>query len=134
MQFFECLIPPYTPLPTQSCNKVHSEVHIIYFQKIPAVLSKCGAIAIESTFEIGDLRGLHEFEHVKQTRLKHVKNQMANLKNLILYFETSLCAVQKSYKNHDDPKHLSRVIALESYKKWAKTCLHQRSPSLSRQV
>ena len=54
MQFFECLIP----LPTQSYNKVHSEVQVIYFQKIPVVLSKCGAIAIESTFEIGELKGV----------------------------------------------------------------------------
>ena len=62
-------------------------------------------MAIESTFEIGDLRALQEFDHVKQTRLRHVKNQMANFKNLIPYLETSLCADQKSYKNHDDPKH-----------------------------
>ena len=39
---------------------------------------------------------------------------MAKFKYLISYFETSLCADQKSYKNHDDPKHLSRVIAFES--------------------
>ena len=85
------------------------------------VLSKCGAIAIESTTEISDLRGLSVFDHVKQTRLRHVKNQMANFKNLLPYFETSLCADQKSYKNHNDTKHLSRFIALESYKKeWAK--------------
>ena len=48
---------------------------------------------------------------------------MADFKNLIPYFETSLCAEQKSYKNHknhDDPNRLSRVTALESYKKWAK--------------
>ena len=32
---------------------------------------------------------------------------MANFKNLIPYFETSFCAGQKSYENHDDPKHLS---------------------------
>ena len=56
------------------------------------------------------------FDHLKQTRLRHVKNQMANFQNLIPYFETSLCADQKSCKNHDDPKHLSRVIALEIYK------------------
>ena len=45
---------------------------------------------------------------------------MANFQNLILYFETSLCADQKSYEIHDDPKskHLSRVMALESCKKW----------------
>ena len=71
---------------------------------------------------------------VKQTRLRHVKTQMANFKNLIPYFETSLCADQKSDKNHDDPNHLSRVIAIVSYKKWAKTCLYQRLPSLSRHV
>ena len=29
---------------------------------------------------------------------------MANFKNLISYFGTSLCADQKSYKNLDDPK------------------------------
>ena len=98
------------------------------------MLSKCGAFARELTFEIGDLRALSEFDHVKQTRLRHVKNQMANFKNLIPYLETSSCADQKSYKNHDDPKHLSRVIALASYKKWAKTCLYQWPPSLSRQV
>ena len=44
------------PLLTQSYNKVHSEVQVIYFQKLSVVLSQCGAIAIESTFEIGDLR------------------------------------------------------------------------------
>ena len=71
---------------------------------------------------------------MKQTRLIQVKNQMANFENLIPYFETSLCAEQKSYKNYDDPKRLSRVIALESCKKSAKTCLYQRRPSLSRQV
>ena len=55
MQFFECLIPrSYTKLN----NKVHFEVQLVYFQKIPVVLSKCGAIAVESTLEIGDLRGL----------------------------------------------------------------------------
>ena len=54
MQIFECLIP----LPTQSYNNVHSGVQVIYFEKIPVVLSKCGAIAIESIFEIDDLRGL----------------------------------------------------------------------------
>ena len=115
MQFFECLIPPSY----KSYNKDYSEVQVIYFQKTPVVLSlsKCGAIAIESTFEIGDLKVLKGLHHVKQTRLRHVKNQMANFKNLILYLETSSCADQKSYKNHDDPKHLSRVIALESYKK-----------------
>ena len=51
--------------------------------------------------------------------MRHVKNQMADFKNLIPYLETSFCADQKSYKNHDDPKHLSTVIAIESYKKWA---------------
>ena len=60
---------------------------------------------------------------MKQTRLRHVKNQMANFKSLIPYFETSLCADQKSYKNQVDPKHLSRVIALESYKKMGKNLL-----------
>ena len=34
------------PFPTQSYNNVHSKVQVIYFQKIPVVLSKCGAIAI----------------------------------------------------------------------------------------
>ena len=68
-----------------------------------------------------------EFDHVKQTRLRHVKNQMSNFKNLFPYLETSLCADQKSYKNHDHPKHLSRINALESYKKWAKTCLSKAS-------
>ena len=46
-------------------------------------MSKCGAIAIELTFKIGDLRGLKKFDHVKQTRLQHVKNQMADSKDLI---------------------------------------------------
>ena len=41
------------------------------------------------------------------------------------YFENLLCADQL-YENNDDPKHLSRVIALESYKKWAKPCSYQR--------
>ena len=50
-----------------------------------------------------------------------LKNHMANFKNLIPYFETLLCGDHKSYKNNDDPKHLPRVIALASYKKWAKT-------------
>ena len=58
----------------------------------------------------------------EQTRSRHFQNQMVNFKNLIPYFETSLCADQKSYENHDDPKCLSRVIALRTYKKWAKTC------------
>ena len=53
---------------------------------------------------------------------------MANFKNLIPYFETSMCADQKSYNNHNDPKHLSRVIALESYKKWVKPCFYQGFP------
>ena len=57
---------------------------------------------------------------------------MANFKNLIPNFET-LCGDHTSYKNHDDPKHLSRVIALASYKKWVKTCLYQRLPSISQQ-
>ena len=53
---------------------------------------------------------------MKQTRLRHIKNKMTNFKNLIPYFETPLGADQKSYKNYDDPKHLSRLIALESHK------------------
>ena len=67
-------------------NKVHSEVQVIYFQKILVVLPKCGAIAIESASEIGDLGGYKEFDHVKQTRLTHVKNQMANFKVRSFYF------------------------------------------------
>ena len=48
MQFFECVIPPfYTKL-----QKVHSEVQVIDFQKIPVVLSKWDAVAIELTFEM----------------------------------------------------------------------------------
>ena len=54
MPIFECLIP----LPTQNYNNVHSEVQVIFFQKILVLLSKCGAIAIESIFQIGALRGL----------------------------------------------------------------------------
>ena len=46
------------PLSTQSNNKVHFEVQVIDFQKVPVVLSKCGAIAKESTFKIGHMRGL----------------------------------------------------------------------------
>ena len=56
------------------------------------------------------------FDHVKQTKLRHVKNQMANFKNLIPYVETSLSADQKSYKNHDDPKHLSSYCACKLQK------------------
>ena len=50
---------------------------------------------------------------MNQTRLRYVKNQMAN-------FEISLCADQKSYKNHDDPKDLSRVITLKRERKGRK--------------
>ena len=57
------------------------------------------------------------FDHVKQTRLRDPKNLMPYFKTLIPYFKSSLCADQKSYKNRDDPKHLSRAITLESYKK-----------------
>ena len=60
--------------------------------------------------------------------MRDVKNQMANFKNLIPYIETSSCADQKSYKNHDDPKHLSTVIALERHKKWAKLAYSKGSP------
>ena len=49
---------------------------------------------------------------MKQIRFRHAKNQVAYLRTLIPYFESSSCAGQKSYKNHDDPIHLSRVIAL----------------------
>ena len=59
---------------TQSYNNVPSEVQVTNFQKMPVVLSKRGAIAIESAFKIDDLRGLYEFDHVGQTRLKHFKN------------------------------------------------------------
>ena len=38
-------------------NKGHSEVQIICFHKIPVVLSKCGAIAKESTSKIVEVRG-----------------------------------------------------------------------------
>ena len=54
---------------------------------------------------------------MKQTRLRHVKNQMAYFKTLIPHMKGSLCADTESYKEHDDPKHVSRVIELESYKK-----------------
>ena len=43
------------------------------------------------------------------------KRRALNFKNLIPYFETVLCGNYKSYKNHGDPKDLSRVIALASY-------------------
>ena len=35
---------------------------------------------------------------------------MATFKNLIPYFEISLCANKKSYNNYDDPKHLGRQL------------------------
>ena len=44
------------------------------------------------------------------------KRRVLNIKKLIPYFETVLCGNYKSYKNHGDPKHISRVIALASYK------------------
>ena len=50
---------------------------------------------------------------MKQTRLIHVKNQMSHFETLIPYFESSLYADKRLYKSHDDPKHLSRVTALE---------------------
>ena len=34
-----------------------------------------------------------------QTRSRHVKNQMTNVKNLISYFKISWCADQKLYEN-----------------------------------
>ena len=63
-----------------------------------------------------------------------LKNQMFYFKTLISYLESSLWADKKSYKDHDYLKHLSRVIALESCKKWEKTYLYQKLLSLSRQV
>ena len=46
-----------TPL-LHSYDTDHFDGHIKDFQKIPVVLSKCGAIAVESTFKIDDMRGL----------------------------------------------------------------------------
>ena len=50
---------------------------------------------------------------MKQTRLGHV-NQMSYFKTIIPYLKSLLCADQIPYENHDDPKHLSRVVAPES--------------------
>ena len=57
--------------------------------------------------------------------------QIAYFRNLIPYFESSLCADQKSYKNHDDPIHPSRAFTLDSYKKRAKTMDVQGLPLFS---
>ena len=43
--------------------------------------------------------------------LDHVKTPITYFKNLMSYFESSLYAKQRSYKNHDDALHTSRVTA-----------------------
>ena len=48
-----------TPLLHTACYDIaHFDGHIKDFQKIPVVLSKCGAIGVEPTFYIDDLKGL----------------------------------------------------------------------------
>ena len=56
--------PGSIPRSTLSYNKVRLDVHVIDFQKIPVVLSKCDGIAIESTFEIGDVKSLQELQNL----------------------------------------------------------------------
>ena len=61
----KCLDFEFNTPPTQSYDKAHSVLHTKNFQKKLAVLSKCGAITLESAFKIVDLTG---FNRVKQAR------------------------------------------------------------------
>ena len=64
-----------------------------------------------------------------------LKSRMANFKNLVPYFETLLCGDNKSYKNHGDPKHLSRLLHLQVTKNGRKLAyIKGFLPSISRQV
>ena len=75
------------------------------------MLSKCDAIVLKMSFKIDDLKDLKGIDHVKQARLRLCQFSNSLFQKLILYFKSSRIADKKSYKNHDDPLHASRVMA-----------------------